>query len=40
MKRGSGGKDWLVSYCGDGDIVDAGEGDGKGVGEGGKETRK
>jgi len=35
------GEEWLVSCCGDGGVVDVGEGDGDGVGgNGGKELRK
>ena len=40
MRRESRGEERLVSHCGDGDVVDVGEGDGGGFGEeqGGKEA--
>jgi len=39
MRRESRGEERLLSFCGDGDIVDVGEGDGGGFGEGGKLRR-
>ena len=40
MRQESGGEEWLVSCCGDSDVVDVDEGDGDGGGEGrgGKEA--
>jgi len=37
--RESRGEERLVSFCGDGDVVEVGEGDGGGAGEGGKVRR-
>jgi len=40
MRRESRGEEWLVSCCGDGDVVDVVDGDGSGFGEGRKGEKK